>query len=83
MTSFFFPPVQSDDPSFDGILQTVAPAVAKEMLTFEKQRLCITLRYLATGSNYKDLKFIKVISKAIGIVVLETCLLFSRQTDRL
>ena len=71
--------MQSDGPSFDGILKTVSPAVAKEMLTLEKQRLCITLRYLVIRSNYEDLKFIKVISKAIGIVVLEACLLLNRQ----
>ena len=72
--------VQSDCPSFDAILKTVAPTLAKEILTLEKQQLSITLRYLDSGSNFEDLKFIRVISKAIGIVVLEICLLLGRQT---
>jgi len=46
--------VQSDD----GILKTVTPAIAKEIVTLEKQRLSITLRYLATGSNFKDVCFL-------------------------
>ena len=79
-TVFFL--VQSDGPSFDGIFKTVTPTIAKEIVTLEKQRLSITLRYLATGSNFEDLKCIRVISKATGIVVLQTCLLLGRQTDR-
>jgi hypothetical protein len=73
--------VQSDGPSFDGILKTVTLTIVKEMLTLEKQRLSVTLRCLATGINFEDLKFIRFISKTTGIVVLETCLLFGRQID--
>jgi hypothetical protein len=76
---FFF--VQSDGPSFDVLLKTVATTLAKEILTLEKQRLSTTLRHLATGRNFEDLQLIRVISKAIGIVVLGD-LFTVRQTDR-
>ena len=37
------------------------------------QRLSITLRYLATGNTFEDLKFISAISpQLIGIIVMET-----------
>jgi hypothetical protein len=49
------------------------------------QRLFITLRYLATGNNFEDLKFVSVISQSTRIIVLETCLLLGRQkvTERI
>lgn len=38
------------------------------------QRLSITLRFLATGNSFSDLKFISAISeRAIGRIVMETC----------
>jgi len=38
------------------------------------QHLSITLRYLATGNTFEDLKFTSVISpQSIGIIVMETC----------
>jgi len=38
------------------------------------QRLSITLRYLATGNTFEDLKFISAISpQSIGKIVIETC----------
>jgi hypothetical protein len=38
------------------------------------QRLSITLRYLATGNSFEDLKFTNAISpQSIGIIVMETC----------
>lgn len=37
-------------------------------------RLSITLRYLATGNTFEDLKFISAISpQSIGKIVIETC----------
>jgi hypothetical protein len=36
--------------------------------------LSITLRYLATGNTFEDLKFTGAISpQSIGIIVMETC----------
>lgn len=38
------------------------------------QRLSITLRYLATGNTFEDLKFTSAISpQSIGAIVMETC----------
>jgi hypothetical protein len=45
------------------------------------QLLSITLGHLATRNNFGNLTFIGVISPTIGIIVLETWLLFGRQTD--
>lgn len=37
-------------------------------------RLSITLRYLATGNTFEDLKFLSAISpQSISSIVLETC----------
>ncbi|XP_041361954.1 uncharacterized protein LOC121377926 [Gigantopelta aegis] len=38
------------------------------------ERLSITLRFLATGNTFEDLKFISAISpQSIGRIVIETC----------
>jgi hypothetical protein len=38
------------------------------------QHLSITLRYLATGNNFEDLKFTSAISpQSIGIIFMKTC----------
>jgi hypothetical protein len=45
-TTYFF--VRFDGPSFDGALNTVTPTTAKEILTWEKQSLTVSvypLRY--------------------------------------
>jgi hypothetical protein len=57
-------------PLFDGILKTVTPRVAKEMLTCENQSLS-ALRYLATGNALEGLKFLSVTSQSTGNAVLE------------
>jgi len=44
------------------------------------QRLSITLRYLVTGNNFEDLKFVRVTSRSIGSIVLRRFLLIGRQT---
>jgi hypothetical protein len=39
-----------------------------------RERLTITLRYLATGNSYEDLKFLSAISpQLLGKIILETC----------
>jgi hypothetical protein len=43
------------------------------------QRLSITPRYLATGNNSENLKFMRVTSQSAGITVVKTCLLLVRQ----
>jgi len=38
------------------------------------ERLAVTLRYLATGRSFEDLKFSSIISPTtISIIVIETC----------
>jgi hypothetical protein len=44
------------------------------------QCLYITLRYLAKGNNFEDLKLVRVTAQSTGIIVLEMCLLFGTQT---
>jgi hypothetical protein len=43
---FFFP--RFDGPSFDGLLKTVSPTVAKEIVTCEKQLLTVSFYFYAT-----------------------------------
>ena len=56
--------------------------MAKQILTCEKQsrrqRLSVTL--FGHRINSEDLKSIRLKSKATGIIMLEMCLLFGRQT---
>jgi len=44
------------------------------------QRSSMTPRYLATGNNNEDLKFLRVTSQSTGIIVLETWFLLGRMT---
>ena len=38
------------------------------------ERLSVTLRFLATGRSYEDLKFSAAISpQALGVIIPETC----------
>jgi len=46
----------------------------------QSQRLSITLRYLDTGNDLADMKFIRVTSQSTGIIMQETCLVLGRQT---
>ena len=64
---------------FDELLRMVTPEIEKKDTTMRdaippSQRLSITLRYLATGNNFEDLKFASAVSpQSIGIIVMETC----------
>jgi len=41
-----------------------------------RERLSVTLRFLATGRSYEDLKFSAAISpQALGVIIPETCVL--------
>jgi hypothetical protein len=44
---FFFFSFRFDGPSFDGLLKSVSPAVAKEILTCEKQLLTVSFYFYA------------------------------------
>jgi hypothetical protein len=71
--------VRLDAESFDELLQLIEPYIKKVDTTMRdaisvSQRLSITLRYLATGNSFEDLKFTSAISpQAIGRIVVETC----------
>lgn len=65
---------------YDELLNLVTPIIQKEDTQMRKsispqQRLSVTLRYLATGNSFEDLKFSTAISaQSIGVIVIETCL---------
>jgi hypothetical protein len=67
-----------DITSFDE-LKTVTSRIEKRNTTTRDdippiQLLSITLRYLATGNTFEDLKFTSAVSpQSIGIIVMETC----------
>jgi len=68
-----------DATSFDELLKRITPRIEKRNTTMRdaippSQRLSITLRYLATGNTFEDLKFTSAVSpQSIGIIVMETC----------
>ena len=68
-----------DATSFDELLKMITPRIEKGNTTMRDAippslRLTITLRYLANGNTFKDLKFTSAISaQSIGIIVMETC----------
>jgi hypothetical protein len=63
-----------DATSFDELLKMITARIEKRNTTTrDAMRLSITLRYLATGNNFEDLKFTSAISpRSIGIIVMET-----------
>ena len=71
--------LRMDAPSFDELLGLVAPLIRKEDTVMRSsispsERLSITLRYLASGNSFEDLKFLTATSpQAIGRLVIETC----------
>lgn len=68
-----------DGRSFDELLKMITPRIKKRDSILRdaippSQRLSITLRYLATGNTFEDLKFTSAISpQSIGLIVIETC----------
>ncbi|XP_054747281.1 putative nuclease HARBI1 [Anastrepha obliqua] len=68
-----------DSETFEELLGIVAPLIAKQNTCMRdaitpNMRLSSTLRYLATGEKFEDLKFLTVISpRSLGVIVIETC----------
>lgn len=64
---------------FDELLALVTPQIKKKNTIMRdaipvSQRLSITLRYLATGNSFEDMKFLTAVSpQSIGQIVIETC----------
>ena len=71
--------LRMDEESFDELLELVRPYITKENTVMRSaispfERLSITLRFLATGNTFEDLKFLSAISpQAIGGIVIDTC----------
>ncbi|XP_018107432.2 putative nuclease HARBI1 [Xenopus laevis] len=71
--------LRMSDSSFNTLLQAVAPRISKQDTCMRQaipaeQRLIATLRYLATGRSFEDLKFSAGISaQALGRIIPETC----------
>lgn len=71
--------MRMDDATFQDLLEKIKPIIIKKD-TFMRDaispetRLSITLRYLANGNSFEDLKFFYAVSpQSIGIIVIETC----------
>uniref|UniRef100_A0A803KDN9 DDE Tnp4 domain-containing protein n=1 Tax=Xenopus tropicalis TaxID=8364 RepID=A0A803KDN9_XENTR len=71
--------LRMSESSFTSLLQAVAPMISKQDTCMRQsipaeQRLIATLRYLATGRSFEDLKFTTGISaQALGRIIPETC----------
>lgn len=71
--------MRMDENSYTELLELVSPLLQKEdtimrLAITPHERLSTTLRYLATGRNYEDLKFSARISpQALGRIIPETC----------
>jgi len=71
--------LRMDIESYNELLQMIMPMIAKQTTNMREpiscmERLSITLRYLATGNTFEDLKFISAIApQTIGKLVIETC----------
>lgn len=64
---------------YNQLLCMVAPFITKKNTNMREsisanERLAVTLRYLATGRTFEDLKFSSIISPTtISLIVIETC----------
>lgn len=71
--------LRMSDGSFQHLLRVVTPLIQKQDTCMRKsisaeQRLLATLRFLATGRSFEDLKFSTAISpQALGVIIPETC----------
>nr|XP_029724128.1 uncharacterized protein LOC115264525 [Aedes albopictus] len=71
--------LRMNDATFQNLLRKVTPFIIKQDTMMRnaitpEARLIVTLRYLATGNSFQDLKFSSAISpQSIGEIVIETC----------
>lgn len=71
--------LRMNETAFDELLSLVQPLIRKEETVMRSsippcERLSITLRYLASGNSFEDLKYLTARSpQAIGKLVIETC----------
>lgn len=68
-----------NEKAFNTLLQKIEPLLQRKNTTMREslsvqERLTVTLRYLATGRNFEDLKFSVAMSPAsISYAIVETC----------
>lgn len=71
--------LRMDYTTFSELLNMITPMIEKQYTCMREpispaQRLSCTLRYLATGVNFEELKFITAIApQTIGKIIIETC----------
>lgn len=71
--------LRMDEDTYVELLEMVTPLIKKKDTIMRKsitphERLSATLRFLATGRTYEDLKFSTIISpQALRIIIPETC----------
>jgi hypothetical protein len=71
--------LRMDEDAYREILQKVTPRIKKSNTVMRKaimphEHLSVTLRFLATGRSYADLRFSAVISpQAFCLIIPETC----------
>lgn len=71
--------LRMDSACFDDLMTTLRPFLTKQDTTMRQsipaeERLIATLRFLATGRSYEDLKYSTGISaQALGRIIPETC----------
>lgn len=72
--------LRMDEDTYNHLLSLVTPLITKKDTVMRQcitphERLAATLRFLATGMNYEELKFITAISpQRLGVIIPETCL---------
>jgi hypothetical protein len=71
--------LRMDEDAYREILQKVTPRIIKSNTVMRKaisphERLCVTLRFLATGRSYVHLRFSAAISpQVLSLITPETC----------
>lgn len=64
---------------FDYLLDLISPLIQKKDTVMRKaitpfERLCVTLRFLATGDSYKSLMYLfRIPANTISIIIPEVC----------
>lgn len=77
--SDFFNYLRMDSETYEELLKLVTPLIQRQGTCMRKpisphERLSATLRFLATGRSYEDLKYSTAISaQALGKLIPETC----------
>lgn len=71
--------LRMNNDSFNELLEMISPIITKQDTVMRKaisptERLATTLRFLATGRSFEDLKFSTAIApQTISSIILETC----------